>query len=75
MLATLFAQLQPYLAWAVAIVVGLFAARLSGKRAAQIERLEQQLKDSEAMREVDNQVSAMDDDTVRDELAQFVRKR
>ncbi|WP_269497231.1 hypothetical protein [Castellaniella sp. S9] len=74
MLSALFAYLQPYLAWVVAIAVGVFAVRQSGKRAAHIERLEQQLKDSEAVREADNQVVSMDDDTVRDELAKFVRK-
>lgn len=74
MLAALFAYVQPYIAWAVAIVVGLFAARQAGKHAAQIEQLEQQVKESEALREVDNQVAAMDDGDIRDELAKFVRK-
>ena len=70
-------QLGPYLQDVLALVVGWFAVRLSGKIAgrteAKIDQLEANALAREKAREMDNKRAALDDDAIRRRAKQWLR--
>jgi len=76
-LKKLWARVKGAAALTSALVIGIFVAHRSGKRAGRKEeanrRLEKRLKDEGKIHEADSKVAQMDDDDVRIELRSWVR--
>lgn len=79
LLRTLWARVWPYIAVVGAVLAGLFAVRQSGKSAARVEAAakinEQATKAHKEQRDVENEVAALDDDSVDRRLDDWVRRK
>lgn len=79
MLNFILSELWPYLAGLAGVIAGLFYVRQSGKKAgrreAETKAREQRLKNIKEARNVENETSALDDDSVVRRLDEWVRER